>query len=82
MLDKALCVCVTPGDPLLPHLERQPAAAALRLQPGARQPRRVPAHLQDLRASGGGGGADLPAAHRHPRGTAPPRVLGGTGRDY
>lgn len=62
-----MLLCAT-GDPFLSHLERQPETFTLHLQPGASQPGRVAAHLQDLRPAGGRGGTDIPAAHGHPGG--------------
>lgn len=49
------------GNPLLSHLERQPASPALHLHAGEVQPGFHRAHLQDLRPAGGRGRADLPA---------------------
>lgn len=57
-----------PGDPLLSHLEWQPEGPALHLHPGEAQPGLHRAQLQDLCAAGGGGGPDIPAAHRAGRG--------------
>lgn len=57
-----------PGDPLLPHLEWQPAGPALHLHPGEVQPGLQRAQLQDLRAPGGRGRADLPAPRHAGRG--------------
>lgn len=56
------------GNPLLPHLERQPASAALHLHAGEIQPGLHRAHLQDLCPAGGRGRADLPAARHAGRG--------------
>lgn len=62
-----VCVCARAflhlGDPFLPHLEWQPEATALHLQPGEGQSGRLATNLQDLRATGGGRGSDLSAEH-------------------
>lgn len=70
-----LYLCSFTGDSVLSHLEWQSETPALHLQPGEKQPGRVAAHLQDLRAAGGRGGADFPAAHGHSGGNVRGKTL-------
>lgn len=52
---------LSPGDPVLPGVERQPANPPLHLHTGALQHGHHGDQLQAVCAAGGGGGADLPA---------------------
>lgn len=70
------------GNPLLPHLEWQPASPALHFHTGEVQPGLHRAHLQDLRPAGGRGRADLPTPRHAGRGKLEGAAKGCAGREW